>query len=113
MNSTGVDFRIEHFSYERDRNMYKNFNIKHFVNQSNRIQWLEIYIKQKISFTSKIIYSKIQCVERFFDVEKALDDMDGAEIMGKRVEVSKSTNVSLLFKLLCFPITSYLFVTVF
>ena len=83
--------------------MYENFlYIKHFVNHSNRVQWREVFIiKQKISFTSKIIYSKIQCVERFFDVEKALDDMDGAEIMGKRVEVSKSTNVS---KLLLFPI---------
>ena len=28
------------------------------------------------------------------DVEKALDEMDGTEIMGKRVQVSKSTNVS-------------------
>ena len=92
--------------------MHENFYIKHFV--SHRIQWCEVFIiTQKISFTSEIVYFKIHPVKRFFDVKKALDDMDGAEIMGKRVEVSKSTNVSLLFKLLCFPITSYLFVTVF
>ena len=36
--------------------------------------------------------------------------MDGTEIMGKRVEVSKSTNVS---KLLSFPITFYYFLTYF
>ena len=38
--------------------------------------------------------SSSRAVLSFFDVKKALDEMDGTEIMGKRVQVSKSTNVS-------------------
>jgi len=34
------------------------------------------------------------CFAERDDLEKALDEMDGTEIMGKRVQVSKSTNVS-------------------
>ena len=39
-------------------------------------------------------FGQIIGVISVFDAKKALDEMDGTEIMGKRVQVSKSTNVS-------------------
>ena len=45
-------------------------------------------------YSNSITLSQIIVLLLFFDVKKAMDEMDGTEIMGKRVQVSKSTNVS-------------------